>query len=85
MREQVRLCLLRYLDVSWPAAIPRMLIVQYLRGDGFNLDASGVATELGQLREKGLVKQSENKIAREMDLWEITEDGRALYADLANR
>jgi hypothetical protein len=84
MREQVRLCLLRYLDAATPGALATSLLKQMLHGEGYALEKEGVFAELSYLRDKGFVANPAKSISPEVVTWSITAAGRDTYAQLAN-
>lgn len=76
LREQVRLCILRYCLARTRTGLVRA----NLRGEGFNLDAEAVQLELDYLTDKGLLQPENKMVSPENKFWRTTADGRDYLA-----
>lgn len=76
LREQVRLCILRYCLRSTRTGLVRVS----LNGEGFKLEREEVELELDYLVDKGLIKANDKRISPENKFWQTTADGRDYLA-----
>ena len=76
-REQLRLSLLRFLDVN-PArfGLAASLLLQMVRNEGWPATADSVAAELQYLADKKLAEPVDKLISPENRAWRITAAGR---------
>jgi hypothetical protein len=84
IREQVRLCFLRYLDAAAPRALSEPLLAQMARADGFNVSRDQAWAELEYLRGKGFIEAAQKAISPENRQWKSTPAGQDHYAIIAN-
>ena len=84
MRQVVRLCFLRHLDVAAPTALTTDLLAAFVRGDGFPISREAASAELAYLRDKGFLANPVKAISPEIVTWQITAAGRDEYARISN-
>lgn len=78
LREQVRLCILRYCLRPTRTG----LIRASLNGEGFKLDRDALELELDYLTDKALLKPNDKRISPENKIWRTTAEGMDLLATL---
>ena len=83
-REQVRLCLLRYLEEN-PAryGLATAVLGSFLAADGFSITSAELEAELQYLVDKDLIANCAKSISPELRAWRITAAGPGGERDLA--
>lgn len=79
LRENLRLGILTALEASKPYAVSQDALCIALVSSGYR-DVADLRAELEYLLEKSFVSKSARRISPEIDLWQITAQGRDFLA-----